>query len=204
MRYIFFFFSLGLLSKRSQYCTVQSACPFYLKKKNPVATVWSIKLLKEAPFIPLPERNIKLSVFPSDRRMEISSLSIKMFRYFISIPVGLEALTLFSVALLYFTLMCSPSLTPPLFPVCFISARGPLLVGWGCTLLALHLDGIDCGLGPKWSYRFQSVTWVIGAEWCSRLQTTVSGTARCLRRKCCRRRHFAFEGKSDKHTNRIK
>lgn len=136
-------FSLGLLSKRSLYCTGESASPFYLQKKTLVATVWSIKLLKgpPPPFIPLPERNIKLSVFPSDMRTEISSLSIKMSRYFISVPVGPEALTLFNVALLYSSLMCAPSL-PPSLPVYFISARGPLLTGWGvccrpCTSVGL-------------------------------------------------------------------
>lgn len=113
-----FFFALVLLSKRSLYCTGQSASPFYLqKKKTLVATVWSIKLLKERPphtpppFIRLPERNIKLSVFPSDRRMEISSLSIKMSRYFISVPVGLWAPTLFTVALLYSSLVRPPRLS---------------------------------------------------------------------------------------------
>lgn len=72
-----------------------------------------------------------------------------MSRYFISVPVGLEALTLFNVALLYSSLMCSPFLPPPLLPVYSVSARGPLLAGWGCTLPALHLSGIDWGPGPK-------------------------------------------------------
>ncbi len=39
----------------------------------------------------------------------------------------------------------------------------------GCLLAALHLIGIDWGPGPKWGYRFQSVAWEIGAEWCCRL-----------------------------------
>ena len=47
-------------------------------------------------------------------RTEISSLSIKMSRYFISIPEGPEALTLFNVALLHSGLMCSLLLPPSL------------------------------------------------------------------------------------------
>lgn len=74
-------------------------------------------------------------------RTEISSLSIKVSRYFISVPVGPGALTLFNVALLYSSLMCPPFL-PPSLPVCFVSARGPLLARRGvrcrpCTSVGL-------------------------------------------------------------------
>lgn len=65
-------------------------------------------------------------------RTEISSLSIKMSRYFISVPVGPEALTLFSVAPLVLQSHMRPLFfPPPSLPVYFVSAQGWLLVGWG-------------------------------------------------------------------------
>lgn len=64
-----------------------------------------------------------------------------MSRYFISVPVGLEDLTLFSVALLHSSLMCSPLFPPPPPSVCSISARGPLLAEWGVPA---------AGSAPRW------------------------------------------------------
>lgn len=104
-------------------------------------------------FIPLPVRNIKLSVFPSNMRKEISSLSIKLSRYFIRVPVGPEALTLFNVAPLYF---CSPplSLSTLSLPEASYSRGGVYAAGfpplWNWW-----------GLSPKWGYRFQSEAWAI-------------------------------------------
>lgn len=164
-------FSLALLSKRSLHCTGQSASPFYLqKKKTLVATVWSIKLLKERPlcsthppppFICLPERNIKLSVFPSDRRMEISSLSIKMSRYFISVPVGLQGPDTFQCgssvlqrSVFSFNSSSSSSFYSPILllpPPAFLAPldRGLLPARRGCPPPVLHLGGIDWGLSPQ-------------------------------------------------------
>lgn len=164
MSYIFLFYWVCFLK---DLCIVRRKVSFISRNKTLVATVWSIKLLKAPPiFLSLPERNIKLSVFPSDWRMEISSLSIKVSRSFISIPEGLKALTQFIVALLFFSFLYS--LFSPILPICFLSTRGPFLDGWGCTLPALHPNRIDWGPGLDWGYRFQSGAWEIGAERCCR------------------------------------
>lgn len=211
----FFFFSLALRSERSLYCTgARVLGPFISRKKKRtlVATVWSIKLLKEPPpppppsFIRPPERNIKLSVFPSDRRMEISSLSIKMSRYFISVPVGLEDLTLFSVALLHSSLMCSPlSPLPSPSALCLLhrcprpaprwvgGSRRRLCTSLGLTGARAPSEVIDFN---QWLERLELNDAVDFKRW-SAEPLVVGG------RKRCRRRHFASEGKSDKHTNRI-
>lgn len=164
-------FSLALLSKRSLHCTGQSASPFYLqKKKTLVATVWSIKLLKERPlcsahppppFIRLPERNIKLSVLPSDRRMEISSLSIKMSRYFISVPVGLRGpgtvhcgssvlqLSVFSFSSTSFSNRYTPILLLPPSTLAPPWTEASRLLGGGARLQSCTSVGLTEALSPR-------------------------------------------------------
>ncbi|XP_041649206.1 uncharacterized protein LOC121513485 [Cheilinus undulatus] len=71
-----------------------------------------------------------------------------MSRYFISVPVGPGALTLFNVLLLYFSLLCSPF--SPSRSFCLLCLCRRLASCWvGCKLPVLHLSGIDWGLGPK-------------------------------------------------------
>lgn len=78
-----------------------------------------------------------------------------MSRYFISVPVGPEALTLFNVAPLYSSLMCalflsfplSPSLSLPPCLLCLCLRPSPRWVG--VRWRAPHLSGIDWGSSPK-------------------------------------------------------
>lgn len=145
MSYILFFHRVCFLK---DLCIVQGRVlvPFISRKKPLWLQFDQLNSWKPPPsFIPLPERNIKLSVFPSDMRTEISSLSIKMSRYFISVPVGPEALTLFNVALLYSSLTCSPFLPPCLLHLC--PRPAPRWVG--CTLPALHLQWDWLGPEPQ-------------------------------------------------------
>lgn len=86
-------------------------------------------------------------------RTEISSLSIKMSRYFISVPVGPEALTLFNVAPLY------SSLTWALF---FPSSLSPCLL---CLCPGLVTRWVGCSL-PDW----------LGLEPQVRLSISISGS----------------------------
>lgn len=133
-------------------------------------------------------------------RTEISSLSIKMSRYFISVPVGPEALTLFNVALLYFWSPVLSPLPPPL-PVYFISTRGPVLAGWGVSCQLCTPVGLDGVQAPSelidFNQWFERLSWMM-------LKTIKGGQShRFLLGGHCRRR-FTSEGMSDKNTNNSK
>lgn len=177
MSYIFFFHLVCFLK---DLCIVQGRVlvPFISRKKPLWLQFDQLNSWKGPPlFIPLPERNIKLSVFPSDMRTEISSLSIKMSRYFISVPVGPEALTLFNVALLYSSLMCSLFLHPslPLSTFSLPAARSALAGVYAA------------GPAPQWDWRglepqvklLISISGLGDWSWVM-LQTLNSGQLQCL------------------------
>lgn len=126
-----------------------------------------------------------------------------MSRYFISVPVGPEALTLFNVALLYSSLMCSPflplSLSTPSLPEARSLLGGVYAAGpappVGLTGARAPSEVIDFN---QWLGRLELNDSVDFKRWPAAVLVVFFGGE-----ECCRRRHFSFEGKSDKRTNRI-